>query len=70
MHRYALILGASVLEDNTMFEEMRLSLTPVIDGEFLPKSITELRKEARPTTVLVGGCRYEGLLFCMGFCKI
>uniref|UniRef100_A0A8R1TMV0 Carboxylesterase type B domain-containing protein n=1 Tax=Onchocerca volvulus TaxID=6282 RepID=A0A8R1TMV0_ONCVO len=38
-------------------------LSPVIDGDFLPKSIEELRTEAPIKNCMVGTCKYESLLF-------
>lgn len=38
-------------------------LGPVLDGDFLPKSIDELRAEAPRKTALVGTCEYEALIF-------
>lgn len=38
-------------------------LAPVIDGDFLPKSIKELRKDAPIKNCMIGTCKYESLAF-------
>ncbi|CAD5218158.1 unnamed protein product [Bursaphelenchus okinawaensis] len=40
-----------------------LDFCPVIDGDFLPESIDELRKKAKPIQVIIGTTDYEALLF-------
>ncbi|VDP02803.1 unnamed protein product [Heligmosomoides polygyrus] len=43
-----------------------LNLAPVVGmhpGDFLPKNIEELRKEAPKKNALIGTCQHEGLLF-------
>ncbi|TKR86401.1 hypothetical protein L596_011001 [Steinernema carpocapsae] len=61
-------LGASMIDNPEVFASARLPLTPVIDGEILPKSISELRKEAPQKTVMAGVCQFEALLFvALGF---
>ncbi|MCP9257301.1 Carboxylic ester hydrolase [Dirofilaria immitis] len=42
---------------------IRIILSPVIDGDFLPKSIEELRKEAPIKNCIIGTCKYESLIF-------
>ncbi|KAK0424071.1 hypothetical protein QR680_008483 [Steinernema hermaphroditum] len=41
----------------------KLDLVPIIDGDFLPKPIEELRKEAPKKKCMVGATTHEGLLF-------
>lgn len=41
----------------------KLDLTPVIDDDFLPEPIEELRKKAPQKTILTGVAEYESLLF-------
>lgn len=53
----------TMLGDRSIIDEMRLVVSPVIDGELFPKSLAELRAESPAKRVLCGQCRYEGLLF-------
>uniref|UniRef100_A0A915EDW0 Carboxylic ester hydrolase n=1 Tax=Ditylenchus dipsaci TaxID=166011 RepID=A0A915EDW0_9BILA len=41
----------------------QLDLTPVVDGDFLPKPIDQLRQEAPPKIVMTGSTEFESLLF-------
>ncbi|KAE9548030.1 hypothetical protein FO519_008759 [Halicephalobus sp. NKZ332] len=56
-------LGLTMVGMTDIFESMQLPVTPVIDGDFLPKSLDELRKEAPKKIVIAGNCQYEGLSF-------
>jgi hypothetical protein len=40
-----------------------MHLAPVIDGDFFPRPLNELRKEAPKKNVLAGITAYEGLMF-------
>uniref|UniRef100_A0A1I8C1Y7 COesterase domain-containing protein n=1 Tax=Meloidogyne hapla TaxID=6305 RepID=A0A1I8C1Y7_MELHA len=54
----------TLLLDQTIINEMRLAVSPVIDGELVPKSPKELRDEldvCKP--VICGHSQHEGLLF-------
>ena len=60
-------LGLTMVGSTNIFESIQLPVTPVIDGDFLPKSLLELRKEAPKKLIIVGDCQFEGLLFCKFF---
>lgn len=49
--------------NRVFFSEGRLPLTPVVDGEILPKEISQLRAEAPPMESIAGVGRQESLLF-------
>ncbi|KAM3728896.1 Esterase CM06B1 [Dirofilaria immitis] len=51
--------GSNWMDDS----RIRIILSPVIDGDFLPKSIEELRKEAPIKNCIIGTCKYESLIF-------
>ncbi|GMR60008.1 hypothetical protein PMAYCL1PPCAC_33446, partial [Pristionchus mayeri] len=44
-----------------------LECTPVIDGDFLPHSVEELRRKAPPKPRMTGVAKMEGLLFMIPF---
>ncbi|PIO70468.1 Carboxylesterase [Teladorsagia circumcincta] len=56
-------LGTHMVGNDVFFNEARLPLAPVIDGEILPKAIPELRAEAPPMESLTGVGRQESFLF-------
>ncbi|KAK0406794.1 hypothetical protein QR680_018811 [Steinernema hermaphroditum] len=63
-------LGTSMIGNPELFSSARLPLTPVVDGDILPKPIVELRAEAPPKNVMAGVCQYEALLFvALGFVR-
>jgi hypothetical protein len=47
-----------------------IALGPVIDGDFFPKPLNELRKEAPSKRFINGTTEYEGLLFCKFYMKL
>uniref|UniRef100_A0AC35FZV2 Carboxylesterase type B domain-containing protein n=1 Tax=Panagrolaimus sp. PS1159 TaxID=55785 RepID=A0AC35FZV2_9BILA len=56
-------LGLTMVGSTNIFDSIQLPLTPVIDGDFLPKCLTELRKESPKKLIIAGNCEFEGLLF-------
>ncbi|VDK47467.1 unnamed protein product [Anisakis simplex] len=44
-------------------QQIGLDIAPVIDGDFLPRPIDELRNEAPLKKCMIGTCKYEGLIF-------
>ncbi|KAK6015910.1 Carboxylesterase [Ostertagia ostertagi] len=58
-------LGIHMVGNDVFFNEARLPLAPVIDGEILPKAIPELRAEAPPMESLTGVGR-AGILSIQG----
>ncbi|KAK5971662.1 Carboxylic ester hydrolase [Trichostrongylus colubriformis] len=56
-------LGTHMVGNSVFFNEARLPLTPVIDGEILPKAISELRAEAPSMESITGVGTQESLLF-------
>lgn len=69
MLNYLRTLPTKVFEnsifDRNWINESRtgIILAPVIDGDFLPKSIKELRKEAPIKNCITGTCKHESLIF-------
>ncbi|VDK54192.1 unnamed protein product, partial [Cylicostephanus goldi] len=59
-HRLAL----HMIGNRVFFTEARLPLTPIVDGEILPKPIPELRAEAPTMESICGVGQQESLLFC------
>ncbi|VDO25399.1 unnamed protein product [Haemonchus placei] len=57
------LLGMHMIGNDVFFNEARLPLAPVIDGEILPKAISELRAEAPSMDSIAGVGRQESLLF-------
>ncbi|KAI6224413.1 COesterase domain-containing protein [Aphelenchoides fujianensis] len=55
----AAIVGKSAFDR----KKKGLDLCPVIDGDFLPLPVHELRKRASPITALIGTTDFESLLF-------
>ncbi|ETN74692.1 hypothetical protein NECAME_12802 [Necator americanus] len=60
-------LAMHMIGNRVFFDEGRLPLTPVIDGEILPKSIPELRADAPSMESICGVGEQESLLFCKIF---
>ncbi|VDM57827.1 unnamed protein product [Angiostrongylus costaricensis] len=58
-----LTLGMHMIGNQVFFNEARLPLTPVVDGEILPKPISQLRAEAPPMESISGVGQEESLLF-------
>ncbi|VDL69831.1 unnamed protein product [Nippostrongylus brasiliensis] len=56
-------LAMHMIGNKVFFNEARLPLTPVVDGEILPKDIELLRREAPTMESITGVGRYESLLF-------
>lgn len=56
-------LRSHMVGNRVFFSEGRLPLTPVVDGEILPKEISQLRAEAPPMESIAGVGRQESLLF-------
>uniref|UniRef100_A0A0K0CYP1 Carboxylic ester hydrolase n=1 Tax=Angiostrongylus cantonensis TaxID=6313 RepID=A0A0K0CYP1_ANGCA len=56
-------LGMHMIGNQVFFNEARLPLAPVIDGEILPKPISQLRAESPPMESISGVGQEESLLF-------
>ncbi|VDM78887.1 unnamed protein product [Strongylus vulgaris] len=57
-------LASHMIGNRVFFTEGCLPLTPVIDGEILPKEIPQLRAEAPAMESICGVGKQESLLFC------
>ncbi|VDM44561.1 unnamed protein product [Toxocara canis] len=55
--------GDSMIGNRVIFDEVRLPLTPVIDGDLLPAPICQLRNETYTKPTIIGVTENEGLLF-------
>lgn len=42
-------------------DDVSIDIIPVLDGDFLPKKISELRTEAPKKLIMSGSTKYEGL---------
>lgn len=56
-------IGLMGKKDVKVNQNGKLDLTPVFDGDFFPKPIEELRKEAPKKVIMTGITEHEGLLF-------
>lgn len=54
---------ATGLESGTTEDPFSLHFAPVVDGDFLPESISILRKKTPRKLCITGTCEFEGLLF-------
>ncbi|GMT08733.1 hypothetical protein PFISCL1PPCAC_30, partial [Pristionchus fissidentatus] len=62
--------GCHMIGTKEVFDEARLPLSPVIDGELLPAPLAILREEASPKPSIGGVGEYESLLFvALGFIR-
>uniref|UniRef100_A0A914PQ20 Carboxylesterase type B domain-containing protein n=1 Tax=Panagrolaimus davidi TaxID=227884 RepID=A0A914PQ20_9BILA len=60
-------LGTTMLFQKFLVEPMQLQITPIIDGEFFPRTLNELRDEAPKKHIIVGETEFESLVFCKFF---
>ena len=56
-------LGCGIDIRRTEENPYPMSFVPVVDGDFLPEPISELRKKAPKKLCMVGTTEFEGLLF-------
>ncbi|KJH46724.1 hypothetical protein DICVIV_07213 [Dictyocaulus viviparus] len=56
----------SLFDKSTTSGEPRCRVGPRIDGDFIPKCISDLRKEAPSKPMLIGCCSSEGLILLEG----
>ncbi|KAI6228933.1 Carboxylic ester hydrolase [Aphelenchoides fujianensis] len=57
------LFAMSMIGDHSVIEELSLKITPVLDGELLPRPLKQLRTECKPKRTMCGVTKYEGLLF-------
>uniref|UniRef100_A0AC35FL75 Carboxylic ester hydrolase n=1 Tax=Panagrolaimus sp. PS1159 TaxID=55785 RepID=A0AC35FL75_9BILA len=60
---HKLQIGIIGKRDAKVNQNGKLDLTPIYDGDFFPKPIDELRKEAPKKHIMTGITEHEGLLF-------
>lgn len=71
------LIGADTEKETDLGEKLKIAklifyvrnflfveCTPVIDGDFLPSTVDEMRKCAPPKPRMTGVAKMEGLLFC------
>lgn len=61
----------TMIGDRTIVGQLRIPITPIIDGEILPRPVEELRfMEPRRRKIIAGITEFEGLLFCEFFSSV
>lgn len=56
-------LGVAMDEPATERHPYKIAFVPVIDGDFFPEPVDELRKKAPKKLCIAGSCEFEGLFF-------